>query len=200
MEFEFVDVTIHKEIGCEDCQTQWKNRCPLCKEPARQLRDENGKRVIFCNNKPRYIVDFLNNPKKDSIVVRRKIKVQKPTKEKSLYTERLSSNGVQPMPITCDNFHIATQGVFSELKEIPDTFERFYKSKSSEYLINKDKTHIIRISDHWGFGIKNCSWFIKGYPKMHCGTWLKKTLNPNKSGIIKIANLKPNKKRNINFQ
>ena len=96
---------------------------------------------------------------------------------------------IQPLPITIENFFIATSGVFEELQEIPIDFEKFFASKGSEYYTNKDKTELIRVSDHWGYAIRFCSWHLRGYKYMFCGRWAKKVDQPKKIGIISFTDL-----------
>jgi hypothetical protein len=98
----------------------------------------------------------------------------------------------QPLPITINNFFIRTKGDFKEIQKIPDNYSLFFKSKGSEYYTNKQKTRVIRISDHWGKGIKNCAWYLEGYDRINCGIWKKAIENPVKIGIINIENLEIN--------
>ena len=59
------------------------------------------------------------------------------------------------MSITKDNFFIKSTGYFKEIKEVPNDYEFIFKSKSSAYYVNKDKTKLVRVSDHWGVELKS---------------------------------------------
>lgn len=67
-----------------------------------------------------------------------------------------------------ENFFKASIGAFTEIPQIPQRFTSFFKNKSSEYLTNEDETKLIRISDHWGSGIRFCNWYIKGRKNNNC--------------------------------
>lgn len=147
----------------------------------------------FCNTKEKCLLD-----KQSSTPLR--FKKPKKAKEKIILKPKYETEKpLQPLPITWENFFLATKGEFDEIFEIPNNYESIFKSKGSEYFINDEKTILIRKSDHWGFGIRNCHWYLKGYPRLHCGTWQKKQEQPLKIGIIKISELKeaikPKKKR-----
>ena len=94
------------------------------------------------------------------------------------------------MDITIDNFHIKSEGTFAPIDLIPQNFKSFFKSKSSEYFTNKNKTKLIRISDHWGFNIKKCNWFLNGYDLCDCNNWRKLNGNSFIIGMINISKLK----------
>lgn len=103
----------------------------------------------------------------------------------------------QPLPISIDNFFIRTRGVYDELKIIPNDFKSFFKSRGSEYFTNDDKTHIIRVSDHWGFNIRFCAWFLKEtptgtYDKISSFKWKKNKGGGKRIGIIHISNFSVN--------
>lgn len=98
---------------------------------------------------------------------------------------------VQPQPINHTNFHVATIGNFTEIKSIGATYKEFFKSKGSVYYVSKCKKYIIRKSDHWGANIKNCHWFLKGYPTFSCYSWNKKF--GVKIGRIPLSELRPRK-------
>lgn len=196
--------TFYKYIGCEDCKTQFRSRCPLCKQKAHKWRDKNGRHVplhqltadsksILRHTKRDYAVLF-----DDRIITPPPIKVKKlKVKLKNSKKEKIVPE--QPLPITWENFFIATKGAFEEIEFIPNSFESFFKSKGSEYFINDEKDKLVRKSDHWGFGIRYCNWYLKGYGFTHCGSWKKNQDEPLKIGLINISELlpsfKPKKKR-----
>jgi len=99
----------------------------------------------------------------------------------------------QPLPITINNFFIRTKGTFKEIKTVPISYLRFFKSKGSEYYTNNERTKIVRVSDHWGSSIKLCTWYLESYDKINCGKWKKTIINPIKIGIIDVKDLKINK-------
>lgn len=75
-----------------------------------------------------------------------------------------------------DNFWIASLGEWIELTEIPVGFNLFFTSKdNSKYYLKEDKTEIIRVSNHWGSGISQCNWYLKGYQRSNSYNW--KTTN-----------------------
>ena len=117
-----------------------------------------------------------------------KVKKQKIVLKKS---KKIKEVPIQPLPITWENFFLATKGSFDEIEFIPDGFVSFFKSKGSEYFINDDKTILIRKSDHWGFGIRYCNWYLKDYGFNHCGNWKKTVEEPLKIGKINISELLP---------
>lgn len=91
--------------------------------------------------------------------------------------------------VTHENYHLASEGTFKQIFEIPEGFDVVFKSKGSKYYVDKDDTQLIRVSDHWGYNIKHCNWFLEGYNKMPCGLW--KNTYGEKIGIINFNELKP---------
>lgn len=91
--------------------------------------------------------------------------------------------------ISLNNFFISSKGDWDEIQSIPEGFTLFYKSKSSQYFVNTTKDKIIRISNHWGIGIKKCHWFLIGYEKCHSFHWSNKFKGQNKIGMIEISQL-----------
>jgi hypothetical protein len=91
--------------------------------------------------------------------------------------------------ITIDNYFVASYGVFDEIYEIPEGYKLHYKSKSSTYWVSPDERFLVRKSDHWGYGIKNCKWFLNGYPKMKSHKWSTQFDGAFKIGIIKFSNM-----------
>lgn len=98
----------------------------------------------------------------------------------------------QPLPVTIDNFFIATRGVFEELSFIPGDVDFFFKSKTSAYYKNADGTVLVRVSDHWGHKIRFCSWHLKDYPQISSWKWQKEYGKKQRVGRILVKHLKPN--------
>ena len=185
-----------KIAACSDCQTQWKGYCPLCKKESDVWVHENGKSL---NSRP--------EKKLKSILMKitgyeAELKIEnlsgapygiQQQKNKKSKPNMTSVHIEQPMPINHSNFHIATVGQFHPIEEIPDRFRMVYKSKGSEYYLSEDHLELIRKSDHWGYGISQCKWFLNGYDKIHCGRWHKLKIG-TKIGIIRFEDLHPNKK------
>ena len=99
---------------------------------------------------------------------------------------------VQELPITIDNFFISTMGVFAEIDKVPEGFVKFFKSKESEYYHDEGKLTLIRISNHWGYRIRFCTWHLEGYKKIIAWQWKSKYGKKMRIGIIKITELKVN--------
>lgn len=97
------------------------------------------------------------------------------------------------LPVTIDNFYLTTYGIFNEINAIPPDFKSFFKSKGSEYFTNEEKTHLIRVSDHWGMYIRYCDWFLKvgeHVERISSFKWTKKYGKGNlRIGIIKYSDL-----------
>jgi len=183
--------TFSRYIGCDDCQEQWTPYCPICKQKGQRWKDENGRNV------PKHQLTeksktILLNTKKNIVVIENRIITPPPVKKRRITLNNKKKIIVpdQPLPITWENFFIATRGTFDEIENMPNGFESFFKFKGSVYFINKDKSVLVRKSDHWGSRIRYCNWFLKGYGFQHCSAW-KKQEEPVKIGIIKIADLKP---------
>jgi len=67
------------------------------------------------------------------------------------------------MDLTIENFWNASVGTWQEINKIPEGFEAFAESGSSFYYTNKEKDTVVRISDHWGSGIRECNWYLEGH-------------------------------------
>lgn len=122
--------------------------------------------------------------------------VKKPTTKKIIEKKAIEWPE-QPLPITIDNFFIRTWGVFNELKALPVGYKNFFESRGSEYFTNEDKTKIVRVSDHWGFNIRFCAWFLKEvgqtkFEKISSWRWKKKKGSDKRIGIITISNFNIN--------
>lgn len=92
--------------------------------------------------------------------------------------------------ITIDNFFLASSGVFTEVKEIPEGFNVFFTSKSSTYFTNENKTILIRKSDHWGSRIRSCHWYLNGYKKGLSKKWKTYAGTKQKFGMIAFSDMK----------
>jgi hypothetical protein len=93
--------------------------------------------------------------------------------------------------VTIDNFHISTHGTFVEIKSIPQGFIKFFSSPSqkSHYYCNEAKTILVRVSDHWGYKIRQCSWMLRRYKHLSSFKWKEFYGAELKIGIIKISKL-----------
>lgn len=99
--------------------------------------------------------------------------------------------------ITVDNFHIQTKGVFYRIDEVPEGYVSIFRSKGSEYFTNAAKTKVVRVSDHWGYFIKDCDWFLRMQPgerirRMSSFTWSRRYENKKFIGIIDLNDLSYN--------
>lgn len=112
----------------------------------------------------------------------------------------------QPIPINADNFFVRTRGVWDLIVVVPDEYIQIFKSKKSVYWRSPDGAYLIRKSDHWGWGIRFCDWFLKFDPesgynhkisasqfrKIHHGQFF--------IGKIHIHNLTPNKAKHKKYK
>lgn len=100
------------------------------------------------------------------------------------------------------NFWDASVGVWEEIDDIPEGFTMFAGGgkQTSEYYTNVEKTHVVRLSDHWGSGIRECNWYLKGYKRRNSFHWREvvdeayPNIRPllrerHRIGIIRISNL-----------
>jgi len=174
-----------KFIGCKDCQQQWAIYCPLCKKAGNKWKGNDGKSL---GKRLTVINPDSNNPK---FILKPK---EKPVKKITIRKRALKN---QPLPITYKNFFISTKGYFEEIGNLPEGYKSFFKSKGSEYFIDDKKEYLIRTSNHWGFGIAECDWHLKGYGFLHCGKWQKKHSKSIKIGIIRFDELQANIKLQI---
>lgn len=94
------------------------------------------------------------------------------------------------MNITIDNFHIKSEGMFISIDLIPQNFKSFFKSKTSEYFTNENKTKLIRVSNHWGSRIRKCNWFLENFKKCKCNNWKRLNGESFLIGMIELSNLK----------
>jgi hypothetical protein len=65
--------------------------------------------------------------------------------------------------ITSENFHDATAASFKPCSQ-PDREPDFVSSSGSAYW--RTGEGVIRLSDHWCFGIRSCDWYLDG--KLYC--------------------------------
>ncbi|MEX0313435.1 MAG: hypothetical protein AB3N18_04595 [Allomuricauda sp.] len=175
----------------------------VCKKVAHKWTDENG-RNIPAHQITERAKGILRRVTCDDIIIsnarvitpppKKKIKTRVLKKALVVQDGRMVEKEIltnQPTPITIDNFHIATRGEFIEIDEVPEGFELFFKSKKSKYYKDSDSSVLIRESDHWGYRIKLCDWFLRGYDRIDCGRWKKQHLEPTKIGMIAISQLRP---------
>lgn len=85
-----------------------------------------------------------------------------------------------------DNFFIATVGLWQEIVDIPSGFSLFFESKDSMYYINKTERTVVRVSDHWGSGIRYCNWYLRG--RRNNNSMLFQKFNKNCGALIGIIN------------
>lgn len=89
--------------------------------------------------------------------------------------------------ITIENFFLSSKGVFREISQVPSGFRRFFTSRGSRYYVSPDGSHLVRLSDHWGKGIRECEWNLEGYPLLHCSEWRSRI--GRRMGIISFSEL-----------
>jgi len=88
-----------------------------------------------------------------------------------------------------DDFWNASVGTWEIIEEIPDNFTQFANSKDSQYYTNEKEDTIIRVSNHWGSGIRECNWYLKGFKRNNSFLFSKWNNNKEFIGIIKISDL-----------
>lgn len=145
--------------------------------------------IIICYEKDGFDIntdgyDYI--PPSTSVVTKKQISKSK------LPLARDGKTPIQPLPITIDNFFVSTYGIFDEIKQIPEGFSSFFKSRGSEYYSNAGKQHLIRVSNHWGLNINLCSWHLKGHRKTVTWEWQKKYGKHERIGLIKFTDFKIN--------
>jgi len=116
-------------------------------------------------------------------------------KEKLL--QQLQKTQIKDKIVTVDNFFKATIGTFDEIDNVPEGYECIFNSKSSIYYVNPEKTKIVRVSDHWGWGIRFCVWFLRGYEQQSARKWIKNHGPKMRVGIIEIKNLSIHKRNQV---
>jgi hypothetical protein len=151
-------------MTCDSCQTDWYHNCPLCKK---KCKTPIAQQPVAAPRQPTAV---------------RSNQIPKTPKPE------------QPLPITIENFYISTTATFTEIKKIPDGFLEFFKSKGSQYFTNELKDVVVRKSDHWGYGIRHCNWFLKGHEKEFCGHWKNQKGKFMYIGIALIKSFQPNVK------
>lgn len=65
---------------------------------------------------------------------------------------------------TTENFFEATAAVF-DICETPDRTPDFVSGSGSAYWY--ENGGVVRCSDHWGYGIASCNWWIRGLDMIH---------------------------------
>jgi len=123
----------------------------------------------------------------------------KPLKKKANFNHKRTDLPEQPLPITIENFFIRTKAVFQKIDSIPAGYKSFFKSKGSEYFTNEDKSIVIRVSDHWGYKIRFCNWFLKmeyggSYEQISSFKWSKIHSRQKFIGKCRIADFSPAKR------
>lgn len=87
------------------------------------------------------------------------------------------------------NFWNASVGTWEELANIPSDFKEFAKSGNSTYYTNDSKDSVIRVSDHWGSGIRECNWYLDGFPRNNSFLFSKRNKGNLFIGMIKLSEL-----------
>lgn len=173
-------------VTCSDCNELWTGYCQLCKQSAVKSIDcfVSSLPKIKPENKNESIT-FLKNKfdaKYKDVNCWEGIKIKHSSKPKK-------NVPVQTLPITIDNFFIASKGVFEEIEAIPEGFTKFFSSKSSEYFCNDEKKILIRRSDHWGSNIRFCAWFLNGQKHECSWKWQDKYGKGKRIGSILFSDL-----------
>lgn len=77
------------------------------------------------------------------------------------------------MSLDLSNFWDASAGTWTEIDSIPEGFSKFAGGgkQTSEYYTNNEKTTVVRVSDHWGSGIRECNWYLSGYKRNNSFNW-----------------------------
>ncbi len=186
------------------CKYQYCNKHTHClfRNAEMSIRNLIGKKmwvgtkqncyVIACYEKDGFKMEdgYEVIPQNKSVVTKKQIsKSGSPPKIKS---KHFGESPIQTLPITIDNFFVSTYGVFEELTSIPNNFELFFNSKESKYYSNSEKTQIVRVSNHWGYRIRFCSWMLKGYREGSSFRWQKENGKQHRIGIISISDFKVN--------
>lgn len=91
--------------------------------------------------------------------------------------------------ITLENFRNASVGTWIELHYMPEGFTLHAKSGSSSYYVNSNKTMVVRSSDHWGSGIRECNWYLAGHPRNNSFLFSKKNGGKQFIGFIILDKL-----------
>lgn len=160
-------------VTCFDCDVRWENCCPLCKScKGIELPDFHDPL------KPK-VSHIRTVPRKREKKAREPIKIKK---RLGIVTNEI--------PVNIENFFIATVGEFKQLSGVTGMFNLFFQSKGSQYFTNEAKDTLIRKSDHWGYDIRFCHWFLSGYKRESSWKWIKKYGNEKRCGIIKFTELK----------
>lgn len=93
------------------------------------------------------------------------------------------------MALNIKNFWDASVGMWTEIDSVPEHFTLFAKSGKSSYYTNEAKDTVVRSSDHWGSGVRNCNWYLSGYNMNNSFLWKRLGGTGIKFGMIKIKDL-----------
>lgn len=166
-------------------------KCFVCSKPS--LSNPLCFVRCICGSESFTMVEMRDFGDAPVIIKSLKAKITKTKAELSIKPKKNKEIPFQPTPINIDNFFISTMGVFTEMERIPDGFTMFFQSKGSQYYCDDKKRFLVRVSDHWGHGIRFCSWHLKGYPKIISWRWQKQFGKHNRIGFIRIDELEINK-------
>lgn len=87
------------------------------------------------------------------------------------------------------NFWDASVGIWNELAEVPDGFTLFADNGNSKYYSNATRDEVVRISDHWGSGVRQCNWYLSGYRMNNSFLWQKRYGKGMRIGHVRICDL-----------
>jgi hypothetical protein len=87
------------------------------------------------------------------------------------------------------NFWDASIGTWHQIDEIPYEFHQLAISGNSTYFTNDKEDTVVRRSDHWGSGIRECNWYLDGHPRNNSFLFSKRNKGELFIGIIKLENL-----------
>lgn len=114
---------------------------------------------------PQDIEIYINDEFKETI------QIQSDDRYPRFILELLLNNGEFFEEINADNYWNGTIGTWEEISQIPDEFLLEAGNPSSCYYLNKDKTEVVRVSNHWGSGIGVNNWYLNGYFKRNSYNW-----------------------------
>lgn len=81
--------------------------------------------------------------------------------------QRMLRKQILDYPVCWDNFHDATEAVFRPIERVPSRKPDFVSRSGSLYW-DVDQAYsdgsgfhgVIRMSNHWGIGIRSCDWYL----------------------------------------
>ena len=91
--------------------------------------------------------------------------------------------------LTIKNFWDASVGTWHPLDEVPAGLYKLANSGNSTYYTNDKQNVVVRVSDHWGSGIRECNWYLEGHPRNNSFLFSKRNKGKLFIGIIKMKDL-----------